>query len=309
MNGTAMDTTLPAPGHPDGTGAPAARGPADGEAAPSWHALGLPTMSSMLLQSFARQGSHSYAARCQWPRLHPLNDRMPVVRHHPLLMLESTRQIALALARWYPAPAGHPPCEPVSAGLGLRPESWPGERGCATDLQVRIGVSDLLASGTGAAAFRVTAEYLHGGVPIGSCTVKLAGRVPEVPPAGDVPLPGLLHPPAAAVGAGCEGDVLLARGAQGRLVIALRDPGHPVLLPGAPSSLTATAVLEAGRQAVLLTSGRTSAAVAGLRLDLTHRVPVRGARVDVAWEHGGSRFLVTSGGVVAATGSVVFVRS
>ncbi|MFD0427274.1 hypothetical protein ACFQ60_01330 [Streptomyces zhihengii] len=306
MNGTAMDTTLPAPGTPTAPGAGGAWA-ADGEAAPSWHALGLPTMSSMLLQSFARQGSHSYAARCQWPRLHPLNDRMPVVRHHPLLMLESTRQIALALARWYPAPAGHPPCEPVSAGLGLRPESWPGERGCATDLQVRIGVSDLLASGTGAAAFRVTAEYLHGGVPIGSCTVKLAGRVPGAP-GRRCAAPRLLHPPAAAVGAGCE-ETSCWRGARRRLVIAPRDPGHPVLLPGAPSSLTATAVLEAGRQAVLLTSGRTSAAVAGLRLDLTHRVPVRGARVDVAWEHGGSRFLVTSGGVVAATGSVVFVRS
>lgn len=37
--------------------------------------LGLETMASLLVVSLSRLGSRCYAGLCQWPRLHPLNDR------------------------------------------------------------------------------------------------------------------------------------------------------------------------------------------------------------------------------------------
>jgi len=103
--------------------------------------------------------------------------------------------------------------------------------------------------------------------------------------------------------------VLLARAPQGRLVIVPRDPAHPVLLPGRPSLLPALSVLEAGRQAVLLSSGLTAGAVVGLHTELRSAVPDKGAAVDVAADHTGARYVVTADGRVAATGGVSLLRS
>jgi hypothetical protein len=217
----------------------------------TWRGLGLDTMASLLVESFARLGSRCFTARCQWPRLHPLNERaLGAVAHHPLIMAESTRQLALALE--YGRPPG----------------------------AVRAGES------------------------FGSCTMRFARPAGSAPYAEEAPLPGLLHPPAAAVGATADGDVLLARAPRGRLVTAPRDPGHPVLLAGRPARMPLLAVLEAGRQAVLLESGMTAAAVIGLRADVCAPVPSRGALIETSAEPGGSRFLVTAGGRPAATGAV-----
>ncbi|MFC8851595.1 hypothetical protein ACFT5D_00850 [Streptomyces sp. NPDC057144] len=197
----------------------------------TWRGLGLDTMASLLVESFARLGSRCFTARCQWPRLHPLNERaLGAVAHHPLIMAESTRQLALALE--YGRPPG----------------------------AVRAGES------------------------FGSCTMRFARPAGSAPYAEEAPLPGLLHPPAAAVGATADGDVLLARAPRGRLVTAARPraPGAP----GRPARMPLLAVLEAGRQAVLLESGMTAAAVIGLRADVCAPVPSRGALIETSADPG-----------------------
>ncbi|MDX3321754.1 hypothetical protein PV415_33120 [Streptomyces sp. ME03-5684b] len=271
----------------------------------TWRDLGLDTMASLLVESFTQLGKRCFAARCQWPRLHPLNERaVGAVAHHPLIMAESTRQLAVALEYGRPSGAVRARLEPVSVGLGLRLRSWPVERRSATDVDVRMSVSDLVTKAGRPVAHRVTAEFLRTGEPFGSCSMRLLRPAGSAAPSGEVPLPGLLHPPAAAVGAAADGDVMLARGPRGRLVTAPRDPGHPVFLAGRPARMPLLAILEAGRQAVLLDSGMTAAAVIGLRAEVCAPAPSRGARVETSKEPGGSRFLVTAAGRLAATGAV-----
>lgn len=49
----------------------------------TWRVLGLEAVASMLVVSMRRQGDRSFEAQCQWPRTHPLNERVNVVEHHP----------------------------------------------------------------------------------------------------------------------------------------------------------------------------------------------------------------------------------
>ncbi|MFI9831114.1 AfsA-related hotdog domain-containing protein [Streptomyces sp. NPDC051913] len=283
----------------------------DVDAALTWHALGLETMASLLVLSLHRLGDRYFEGRCQWPRTHPLNERGTTVAHHPLIVVESTRQLAVAVQRRHLPTASPADCEVLSVGLGLLPHLVPMESGSATDVAVRLTLTDVVARPGTAASFRVTAEYLYAGRVFATCVMRCASPLGEGrEPAGVVPPgPGLLHPAAAAVGAAADPDVLLARGPQGRLVIAPRDPAHPVLLPGRPSRLTTAAVLEAGRQAVLLSCGMTARAVVGLRADVRSPVPGRGAVVDVTFEQSRARFAVSAAGHVVASGAVSLLRS
>nr|BFD86975.1 hypothetical protein StreXyl84_63760 [Streptomyces sp. Xyl84] len=219
--------------HDDGVGDRPEREPVTRQVRLTWRGLGLDTMASLLVESFARLGRRCFAARCHWPRLYPLNERaLGAVAHHPLIMAESTRQLALALEYGRPPGAVRARLEPVSVCRGLRLRSWPVERGGATDVDVRMSVSDLVTEAGLPVAHRVTAEFLHMGEAFGSCTMRFARLAGSAAPAEEAPLPGLLHPPAAAVGATADGGVMLARAPRGRLVTASRDPGHPVLLAG-----------------------------------------------------------------------------
>ncbi|MFB7299199.1 hypothetical protein [Streptomyces rubiginosohelvolus] len=263
----------------------------------------------MLVLSLKRLGSSYFEAGCQWPRLHPLNERVIAVRHHPMLMVESTRQLALALRGSHLPITGEEPLEAVSVRMGLQLGAQPVERGSATDVAVGLSVSDLARNGRGLTAFRVTAEYRHAGIPFGTCSIRLArqGATTEAA-AGTAKTSTFLHPPAAAVGAAADLDVMLARAHQGRVLVMPRDPGHPVLLCGPCSRLPTLAVLEAGRQAVLLNSGMTSASVVGLSVDLHAPVPPQGAHVETEAEPDSTRFLITSAGRLAAEGSVMLLR-
>ncbi|MFE0127412.1 AfsA-related hotdog domain-containing protein [Streptomyces parvus] len=263
----------------------------------------------MLVVSLNRLGSSYFEAVCQWPRLHPLNERVIAVRHHPMLVAESTRQLALALQGSHLPIAGDEPLEAASVRMGLRLRAQPVERGSATTVAVALSVSDLARSRGGLVGFRLTAEYRYAGLPFGTCSMQLASPAALRAPAADpVNCSALLHPPAAAVGAATDLDVMLARAPQGRILVMPRDPGHPVLLGGRPGRLPTLGVLEAGRQAVLLKSGMTPAAVAGLRVDLHGPVPPRGALVETEVESDSVRFLLTSAGSLAAEGSVMLLR-
>ncbi|MGW7264941.1 hypothetical protein [Streptomyces sp. NPDC054842] len=275
----------------------------------TWRTLQLETMASLLVVSLRRLGSRCFAARCQWPRLHPLNERcLTAVAHHPLIMAESTRQLAVALAADITGADGAP-LQPVSVSLGLDPRLWPTEEGGATDVSARLVVSDLASEDGALTAYRVTAEFVHAGTPFGSCSMRLTRPGSEaVSLDGADGSPALLYPAAPAVGAATDADVMLARAPRGRLVIAPRDPCHPLLIGGRNGTLPVPALMEAGRQAALLRSGYTAAAVVGLRGDLHAPVPTRGTEIEVASEPGGIRFLVSAGGRTAATGAVSLLR-
>ncbi|MFD5401460.1 hypothetical protein [Streptomyces griseorubiginosus] len=276
----------------------------------TWHGLGLETMASLLVESVRRLGDRFFEGACQWPRTHPLNERGTAVVHHPLIVVESTRQLAAAVQRRHLPECGDALFEATSVSLGLSPATQPTEHRGATRVPARVVLSDVVPQGGAPASFRVTAEYLHRGQAFATCAMTFAppvGRQEDATVAASHP--GLLHPAAAAVGAAADADVLLARAAQGRLVIVPRDPAHPVFLPGAPDRLTAPALLEAGRQAVLLSSGRTASAVVGLRLTVRAPVPTTGAVIDVARDHSGACFAVTVAGRPAATGAVSLLRT
>ncbi|MET9735692.1 hypothetical protein ABZZ79_35220 [Streptomyces sp. NPDC006458] len=272
----------------------------------AWRGIGLRTMSAMLVLSLRRVGTRAFEAHCQWPRLHPLNERRIPVAHHPLIMVESLRQLAALLDRGDTQQDAA--LEPVSVRLGLRAGAQPLESGDATDVQVRLTVTDIAREGARVVACRVSGDCLHDGTAFGSCTMRLVRRArgTGVQPSADaVPPVGLLYPTAEAVGAAAETDVLLARTPQGRLALAPRDPGHPVYLPGRPPFLPAAALLEAGRQAMLLASGRTAAAVTGLSVDVHSPVPSGGgAFMELTGQSLSARFAVLADGRAAATGTV-----
>ncbi|GAB2932255.1 MULTISPECIES: AfsA-related hotdog domain-containing protein [unclassified Streptomyces] len=311
MHGVASDDLARMPGSRAGERALTSEPPRAVASGPSpdWRQLGLESMASMLVLALHRVGSGSFEAACQWPRLHPLNERVIAVRHHPMLMAESTRQLSLALQGEHLPIAGDGPLEAVSVRMGWRLRAQPVERGSATTVAVALSVGDLANSRCGLTAFRLTAEYRYAGIPFGTCSMRLARpATPEVPAACTVNSSALLHPPAAVVGAGADLDVMLARAPQGRILVMPRDPGHPALLGGRAGRLPALGVLEAGRQAVLLNAGTAPAAVAGLRVDLHGPVPPRGALVETMAESGSVRFLMTSAGAVCAEGSVMLLR-
>ncbi|MFE4703358.1 hypothetical protein ACFRIC_40515 [Streptomyces sp. NPDC056738] len=275
----------------------------------AWDDLGLQSMSAMLVESLSRRGSRYYEALCQWPRWHALNERALAVTHHPLLMAESTRQLAAALELLYLQDAGADRLQPSAVSLGVDPRTQPIERGAATHVLVRVTVSDLVRRGGAVAAYRLTAEFFGAGTPFGTCRMMLVHPSCPGPEAASTPPPlSLLRPAPAAVGASAEPDVLIARGAQGRLVIAPCDPGHPVLLPGRPALLPALAVMEAGRQATLLSQGVLPSAVVGIAVRLDAPVPSRGAVVEVAAEDCASRFVVKVGEQTPAAGTVTLLR-
>lgn len=270
----------------------------------TWRSAGLETMASMLVLSLRRLGSRGFEAWCQWPRSHPLNERDLVVVHHPLIMVESVRQIAAALERRH-LPRTSAALEPDSVRLGLIHEAQPRERGVATAVLVRVAVSDVMLDDGRLVGYRVCADFLHGGLRFGSCTIRTLLREPgaAVGAAASSACHSLLYPSAAAVGAAAEPDVMVARSFQG-LVVAPRDPDHPVFRPGRSSRLSAVAVLEAGRQAALLSYGGTAAAVTGLSVDLCGPVPCAGAAVEVTSDPLGRRFTVHTRGHVTAVGTV-----
>ncbi|MFG3126992.1 hypothetical protein ACGFZU_04700 [Streptomyces tendae] len=232
----------------------------------SWRDLVLDTMASLPVESFTRLGKLEYGR---------------------------------------PAEAVRARLEPVSVGLGLRPRSWPVARRSATDVDVRMSVSDLVTVAGRPVAHRVTAEFLRTGESFGSCSVRLVRPAGSAAPSGEVPLPGLLHPPAAAVGAAADADVMLARGPRGRLVTAPRDPGHPVFLAGRPAGAHApvggSGGGAAGGSAGQWDDGCRGGRAAGRGV---RPVPSRGARVETSAEPGGSGLLVTAAGHLAATGAV-----
>lgn len=309
MRGVAMNVEHAAP-HGTGTGARSLPSGSLPQAAPlSWRSLGLGTMASLLVVSLERMGSRYYEAQCQWPRTHPLNERtVAAVRHHPMLLAESARQLASAVERLHMSAPGRPPLVPVSVTLGVDAAARPSECGGATDVAVRVVISDLSLRDGGPAAYRLTAEYLHAGVPFGSCSIRLASTAcSSTHVGGNARVTGALHPSAAAVGAAADPDVLLARSARGQVLIVPRDPGHPVFLPERPRLLPALAVMEAGRQATLLGCGLTAASVVGLRAELRAATPSNGALIETAAEPGGARFVVRAAGGVTATGGVTLL--
>ncbi|MDR6978470.1 hypothetical protein J2X68_005196 [Streptomyces sp. 3330] len=271
----------------------------------TWRSAGLETMASMLVLSLRRLGSRGFEAWCQWPRSHPLNERALVVAHHPLIMVESVRQIAAALERRH-LPRPFAPLEPGSVRLGLIHEAQPRERGVATAVLVRVAVSDLVLHGGRLVGYRLCADFLQAGLRFGSGTIRMLPRESGTA-VGAAAGQGLVHPSAAAVGAAAEPDVMVARTSRG-LAIAPRDPDHPVFRPGRSCRLSAVAVLEAGRQAALLSYGGTAAAVTGLSVDLRGPVPCAGASVEVAPDPLGRRFIVHTGGQVVAVGTVGLLR-
>ncbi|MGV9557724.1 hypothetical protein [Streptomyces sp. NPDC003401] len=305
--GTTRPTTTPDP--PNGRAGPgAAPQPPPGDP-PTYAEAGADSLSALLVASLRRGGSRFFEARCQWPRWHPLNERRLAVTHHPVVMAESTRQLAAVLQPRH-LPEAAVPLHPLAVCLGLDPRTRPVERGGATDVAVRLTVSDLLLRGGDLTGYRLTAEFFHARTRFGTCAMDL-GRPPHPGPSPGDPLPaGLLHPPAAAVGAAVEADVLLARAPQGRLVTSPRDPGHPVLLPGRPDVLPPLAVLEAGRQATLLHRGATAEAVVGLAVRLHGPVPSRGTAIDVAAAaRGPAQFVMTADGQCVATGTVTLLMT
>ncbi|WP_399026381.1 AfsA-related hotdog domain-containing protein [Streptomyces sp. CS-7] len=309
MQGVALDDSARMPGSRTGDGVLASEARRTAGVSPDWRQLGLESMASMLVLRLNRLGSNYFEAGCQWPRLHPLNERVIAVRHHPMLMVETTRQLALALQGSHLPITGNEPLEAVSVRMGLRLRAQPVERGSATDVAVALSVGDLARNGRGLTAFRVTAEYRHARIPFGTCSIRLARPgAPTVAAAGTAKSSAFLHPPAASVGAAADLDVMLARAHQGRVLVMPRDPRHPIFLPGQCSRLPTLGVLEAGRQAVLLSSGMTSASVVGLRVDLHAPVPPHGAHVETEAEPDSTRFLITSAGSLAAEGSVMLLR-
>ncbi|MGW3917293.1 hypothetical protein ACWEBX_38300, partial [Streptomyces sp. NPDC005070] len=141
---------------------------------PAWDELGLPSMSALLVESLSQRGSRSYEAVCQWPRWHALNERALAVTHHPLLMAESTRQLAAVLELSYLQGADADRLQPVSVCLGVDPRTQPIESGVASHVLVHVTVSDLVVRVGAVAAYRLTAEFFDAGTYFGTCGMTLA---------------------------------------------------------------------------------------------------------------------------------------
>ncbi|MEV0131638.1 AfsA-related hotdog domain-containing protein [Dactylosporangium sp. NPDC050688] len=202
---------------------------------------------------------HGFALSAELPSAHPLYNDGPGKRHDPLFLAEALREAVVFIGHGYfRVPADRPAVfGRFEAGITSLPpwRTAAGPSHATVDLRVRAADP---GSGTVPSALLCRATIAIGAVPCGSARLEVAFPLPDGEPAPGAPGRGrfrLLSPHA--VGRSDARNVLVGQSARGeddelRLDLAGTAAGSAAPWRDTPDG----DLLEAGRQAAILTAGR-----------------------------------------------------
>lgn len=288
------------------------------------------SVAEVLLTDVLRMDEVNFAAAACWPRSHPTFPVDGPAVHHPLMVVETLRQLGIFIPLRYFG-------VPVDARLLITdlffttgPAAQPRVHHGATEVTCRVRLTRLHTGPDGiATGLRLHVDFLAGGAVFaragGGARFFPADRYAALRgPLADVQPPrastGRRRPEPSALGVALPRDVVVgigerrgrgagAGGDRWEVVVDAADPQHPFFFDHATDHVPGMVLLEAARQAAALASGGALLQVTGARLTalrFTEFTPA--ARVVCAPRHRTCAFRFDQNGKCCAFG-VLHYRS
>ncbi|MYX96860.1 A-factor biosynthesis protein [Streptomyces sp. SID486] len=260
------------------------------------------SLAEVLLTDVLRIDEKRFTAAASWPRSHPTFPLDGPAVHHPLMAVETLRQLGIYIPlRYFRVPV-NTKLLITDLFFGVEPGAQPRVCHGATRVTCRAVVDGLRTDTRGAATgLRLRVEFLANGTVFaragGGARFLSPGRYADVrgETSGGWPPPtpaGLLRPDPASLGVSHSRDVLVgltgsrghggdggpekrhrrggplrAGAVDGRdVVVDAADPWHPFFFDHPTDHVPGIVLLEAGRQAAALASGGALLRLAGARL-------------------------------------------
>ena len=234
------------------------------------------SVAEVLLTAAARTGSDGIAVAAQWPRGHSVFGCDLRGRHDSMVVLETMRQAGICGAHLlYEVPTD---AQFVMANIGYH---WQDARAplsvtAPADITCQLTYTDLRRRRGAVDGFAVAASFSHQGAAFAEAhgrgrilTASQYGALRSRRPVGDPAAPfvgEVCHPAPAAVGRRREEDVAIAVDGQGRVLVSLRHPAHPVYYDHPLDHVPGLLLAEAAQQAARLHTGWVDRVLVGCEL-------------------------------------------
>ncbi|MEU3414923.1 MULTISPECIES: ScbA/BarX family gamma-butyrolactone biosynthesis protein [unclassified Streptomyces] len=240
------------------------------------------SVAEVLLTDVLRVDETRFAAAACWSRSHPTFPVDGHAVHHPLMVVETLRQLGIFIPlRYFGLPVDTRMLI-TDVFFTTEPGAQPRASHGATQVTCRVRVTGLRTGPDGATAgLRLHAEYLAGGTVFaragGGARFLSAERYAALrgPRAGTCQPPasaGLLRPDPARLGVPHARDVVIGlaerhgRAGTADVLVDAADPWHPFFFDHATDHVPGMVLLEAARQAAALASGGALSRPTGARL-------------------------------------------
>ncbi|MEV4341992.1 ScbA/BarX family gamma-butyrolactone biosynthesis protein [Streptomyces sp. NPDC049590] len=239
------------------------------------------SVAEVLLTDVLRVDETRFLAAACWSRSHPTFPVDGHAVHHPLMVVETLRQLGIFIPLCYLGVPVDTRMLITDVFFTTEPAAQPRAAHGATQITCRVRVTGLRAGADGAAAgLRMHTEFLAGGAVFaragGGARFLSAERYAALrgPLAGTCQPPasaGLLRPDPARLGVPHARDVVIGcAGAPGpaprEVLVDAADPWHPFFFDHATDHVPGMVLLEAARQAAALASDGALARPTGARL-------------------------------------------
>ncbi|MFF9581118.1 ScbA/BarX family gamma-butyrolactone biosynthesis protein [Streptomyces achromogenes] len=253
------------------------------------------SVAEVLLTDVLRVDATRFLAAACWSRSHPTFPVDGRAAHHPLMVVETLRQLGIFIPLRYLGVPVDTRMLITDVFFTTEPGAQPRASHGATQVTCRVRVTGLRAGSDGATAgLRLHAEFLAGGAVFARAGGGARFLSPERyaalrgPLAGTCQPPssaGLLRPDPARLGVPHARDVVIGRagnpgragpggnGGHGRdrpdpteVLVDAADPWHPFFFDHATDHVPGMVLLEAARQAAALASDGTLSRPTGVRL-------------------------------------------
>ncbi|WP_244501268.1 ScbA/BarX family gamma-butyrolactone biosynthesis protein [Streptomyces sp. TP-A0874] len=280
------------------------------------------SVAEVLLTDVRSLGDGNFEAAGQWTRSHPTFPRGRGDRHHPLIILETLRQLGIYIPlRYYPVdPQAHFLIKNMS--FAADPVAEPRVVDGATEVTCLVSVSEVRTDRSGAlTGMRMCSRYLTGGrvfaIAEGSARIVDSARYAALRGTAALqlsdtagassrdPVDALTRPAPTGLDLASPLDVMLQQGREDRLALLVSpaDMRHPFFFDHASDHVPGMALLEAARQAAALrTQGALLRPVSGrLRAQrFTELTPP--AQVECVFRNRVCVFKLRQGGTATAAG-------
>ncbi|MFC7310647.1 AfsA-related hotdog domain-containing protein [Streptomyces monticola] len=279
------------------------------------------SMAEVVLASVTRLSHTEFLAAAQWPCSHPTYPKTPDGRHSPVMVAETARQLGLAVPQLFLGAGSESHFVINDMRLEIDPDREPREVRGASDVLVRTDFTWNPAAGPQLRSFTIRTEFVHDGGVFAHCEGSSALLSPAVyrrlrsgaPGLPDCALPeGFVRPHCTEVGAVRDSDVVIARNPAGDVLIAPCDLRHPYFFDHVAEHVPGILLLEAARQAALLSraeqteaGGGPAPGVVGMRMEtaqFTDWEPL--TRIDGTPMGSRFGFTISQGSLVRARGEI-----
>ncbi|MFE9903944.1 ScbA/BarX family gamma-butyrolactone biosynthesis protein [Streptomyces achromogenes] len=247
------------------------------------------SVAEVLLTDVLRVDATRFLAAACWSRSHPTFPVDGHAVHHPLMVVETLRQLGIFIPLRYLGVPVDTRMLITDVFFTTDPGAQPRASHGATQVTCRVRVTGLRAGSDGATAgLRLHAEFQAGGAVFATAGGGARFLSPERYAALRGPLAGTCQPPASAgllrpdparLGVSHARDVVIGRAGPGgnggrrrdrwdprEVLVDAADPWHPFFFDHATDHVPGMVLLEAARQAAALASDGALSRPTGVRL-------------------------------------------